>query len=72
MPNPRNRHSRMRKRSRRGHDKVALPTLTTCKVTGEVHRRHHAYKHEGSLYHKGQLVVQAKAVAAAEENDGEA
>ncbi len=64
MPNPRNRHSRMRKRSRRGHDKAAMPTLTTCKTTGEVHLRHHAYKHEGSLYHKGQLVVQGKEVAA--------
>ena len=64
MPNPRNRHSRMRKRSRHGHDKAAMPTLTTCKTTGEVHLRHHAYKHEGSLYHKGQLVVQGKDVAA--------
>ncbi len=64
MPNPRNRHSRMRKRSRRGQDKAAMPTLTTCKTTGEVHLRHHAYKHEGSLYHKGQIVVQGKEVAA--------
>lgn len=64
MPNPRNRHSKMRKRSRRGQDKVELPTLTTCKTTGEVHRRHHAYKHEGSLYHRGQLVVKGKEVAA--------
>lgn len=63
MPNPRNRHSRMRKRSRRGHDKAVLPTLSICKTTGEVHLRHNAYKHEGSIYHRGQLVVQGKAAA---------
>ena len=67
MPNPRNRHSRMRKRSRRGQDKVALPTLTTCKTTGETHRRHRAYKHEGSLYYKGMMIVKAKEVAAADD-----
>jgi large subunit ribosomal protein L32 len=56
----------MRKRSRRGHDKAEMPTLTTCKTTGEVHMRHHAYKHEGDLYFKGQLVMKGKAVAAAD------
>lgn len=66
MPNPRNRHSRQRKRNRRGQDSAAMPTLTTCKVTGEVHLRHNAYKHEGNLYHKGQLVVKGKEVAAAD------
>ncbi len=66
MPNPRNRHSRQRKRTRRGQDSAAMPTLTTCKVTGEVHLRHNAYKHEGNLYHKGQLVVKGKEVAAAD------
>jgi large subunit ribosomal protein L32 len=69
MPNPRNRHSRMRKRSRRGQDHAALPTLTLDKQTGEVHRRHHAYKHEGNLYHKGQLIVKGKEVAKADDND---
>ena len=66
MPNPRNRHSRQRKRTRRGQDSAAMPTLTTCKVTGEVHLRHNAYKHEGNLYHKGQLIVKGKEVAAAD------
>jgi large subunit ribosomal protein L32 len=67
MPNPRNRHSRMRKRSRRGHDKAEMPTLSTCKTTGEVHKRHNAYTHAGDLYYKGQLVKKGKAVAAAED-----
>ena len=68
MPNPRNRHSRMRKRSRRGQDKVELPTLSIDKTTGEVHRRHRAHKHEGSLYYKGMMIVKAKEVAAASED----
>ena len=67
MPNPRNRHSRQRKRTRRGHDKAAMPTLSLCKVTGETHMRHHAYKHEGDLYLKGVLFSKGKAVKAVEE-----
>ena len=62
MPNPRNRHSRQRKRTRRGHDKVALPTLSLCKTTGETHMRHTAYKHEGDIFYRGQLLVKGKTV----------
>ena len=69
MPNPRNRHSRQRKRTRRGQDKTPLPTLSTCKTTGEVHLRHNAYMHEGSLFHKGQLIVKGKEVVAAEDSE---
>jgi large subunit ribosomal protein L32 len=57
----------MRKRSRRTHDKVAMPTLSTCQTTGEVHLRHRAYKHEGSLYYNGQMIVKAKEVAEADD-----
>ena len=67
MPNPRNRHSRQRKRTRRGHDKAAMPTLSLCKTTGETHMRHHAYKHDGDLYLKGVLFVKGKEVKAVEE-----
>jgi large subunit ribosomal protein L32 len=63
MPNPRNRHSRMRKRQRRTHDNLALPTLSTCQTTGEVHLRHHAYQHEGNTYYKGVMVAKGKAKA---------
>ena len=70
MPNPRNRHSRMRKRSRRGHDKVELPTLSNCKITGETHLRHVAYTHEGALYHKGLMVIPAKVKAVPEDEAG--
>jgi len=67
MPNPRNRHSRMRKRSRRGQDKAELPTIQICKITGEAHLRHRAYTHEGNLYHKGQMIIKGKEQPAAEE-----
>ncbi len=70
MPNPRNRHSRMRKRNRRGHDKVELPTLSTCKTTGETHLRHNAYTHEGSLFHKGLMVIKAKVKVVPEDEAG--
>ena len=67
MPNPRNRHSRMRKRSRRGQDKAEMPTINICKTTGEPHLRHNAYYHQGNLYHKGKMIVKGKEVEAAEE-----
>jgi large subunit ribosomal protein L32 len=60
MPNPRNRHSRMRKRLRRSHDAAAIPQLAVCKTTGEVHQYHRAYKHDGALYYRGQVLVPAK------------
>lgn len=71
MPNPRNRHSRMRKRTRRGHDKVALPTLSLCKKTGETHMRHIAYKVDGDLYYRGQLLAKGKTVAVQADDDSE-
>jgi large subunit ribosomal protein L32 len=69
MPNPRNKHSRQRKRTRRGQDSAAMPTLTTCKTTGEVHMRHRAYKHEGDTYYKGNLIVKGKTVAVTDADD---
>jgi large subunit ribosomal protein L32 len=50
----------MRKRQRRTHDNLALPTLSTCPATGEVHLRHHAYQHEGNTYYKGVMVAKGK------------
>ena len=69
MPNPRNRHSRMRKRQRRTHDALSLPTLSNCKTTGEVHRRHTAYKVEGDLFYKGQLLLKGKVKATTTEEE---
>jgi large subunit ribosomal protein L32 len=61
MPNPKWRHSKQRKRKRRTHYKAETPQLGTCKTTGETHIMHHAYWHEGSMYYKGNVVIQGAA-----------
>lgn len=58
MPNPKWRHSKQRKRKRRTHDSLVLPTLTTDPTTGETHLMHRAHWHEGSLYYRGKMVVE--------------
>jgi large subunit ribosomal protein L32 len=67
MPNPRNKHSKRRKRARRTHHGALMPTLSTCATTGEVHMRHNAYAVDGNLYHKGRMIVQGVATEAATE-----
>jgi large subunit ribosomal protein L32 len=67
MPNPKWRHSKRRKRARRTHDKAAMPALTTCPVTGERHVMHRAYKIDGNLYYRGQLLIPAKETGSAAE-----
>ncbi|MFZ4475961.1 MAG: 50S ribosomal protein L32 [Saprospiraceae bacterium] len=57
MPNPKWRHSKRRKRARRTHDKAAMPQVATCPTTGERHLYHHAYKVDGDLYYRGQVLV---------------
>lgn len=67
MAHPKSRVSKTRKRKRRTHLKAEMPQLMTCKTTGEVHRMHRAYWHDGAMYYKGQVVVEAPQVA--EEDD---
>jgi ribosomal protein L32 len=68
MPNPKWRHSKRRKRARRTHDKAAMPTLSTCSKTGEVHVLHQAYRTaEGDLYYRGHVLIPGSPAAAAEE-----
>lgn len=62
MAHPKSKISKQRKRKRRTHQKAAMPTLTTCGVTGEIHRRHTAYEHEGNLYYRGKVLVSAPEV----------
>lgn len=66
MPNPKWRHSKRRKRARRTHYKTEAPQIATCKTTGEPHLLHHAYRVEGNLYYRGQVIVAGKQVASAE------
>lgn len=57
MPNPKWRHSKMRKRKRRTHYKVETPTIATCSTTGEKHLLHRAYKVDGALYYRGHVLI---------------
>lgn len=56
MPNPKRRHSKTRTAKRRTHHKMDGVQLNTCTVTGEVHVRHRAYRHDGKLYYRGRVV----------------
>jgi large subunit ribosomal protein L32 len=57
MPNPRRRHSKARRDKRRTHHACEPKAIATCATTGESHLYHHAYFHEGNLYHKGKMVI---------------
>lgn len=60
MPNPKQRHSKQRTRTRRANYKSATPTVDICSVTGAPHMRHRAYYVDGNMYYNGKLVVEAK------------
>lgn len=66
MPNPKWRHSKRRKRARRTHYKTEAPQIATCTTTGERHLFHHAFRLDGALYYRGQVVIPAKEVAEAD------
>jgi len=59
MAHPKSRISKQRKRKRRTHKKMGIPQIAICKNTGEAHLFHRAYYHEGSLYYRGKVLVQA-------------
>ena len=54
MAVPKRRTTRSRRGMRRAHDSLSNPTLSTDKVTGEVHRRHHL---TATGYYRGRQVV---------------
>lgn len=61
MPNPKWRHSKRRKRARRTHFVTDTPTIGTCPTTGEKHLLHNAHWVDGSMYYRGQVVIQGSA-----------
>lgn len=63
MAHPKSRISKQRKRKRRTHVKTSPAHVMICKKTGEPHLYHRAYYHEGALYYKGQVVIEAPEVA---------
>lgn len=62
MAHPKSKTSKQRKRKRRTHKKAAVPNVAICQVTGEAHLYHRAYMHDGSLYYKGKIVIEAEEV----------
>ena len=60
MAHPKSKISKQRKRKRRTHYKAELPQIGTCSTTGEKHLYHRAYWLDGSMYYKGQVVIQAE------------
>lgn len=73
MPNPKRRHSQQRSAKRRTHYKATVDTLSTDKVTGELHLRHRAHWVENKLFYKGRVVMEkpVKDAAAEETNSAE-
>lgn len=52
-----NKVSRARRDSRRGHDSLGSPTLSSEVETGETHRRHHI---SPDGFYKGRQVIASK------------
>ncbi len=59
MPNPKRRHSKMRKNQRRAHDFLTAPTLSTCPQCHEKKMPHQVCPHCG--YYKGREVIDTTA-----------
>ena len=63
MAHPKRKTSKQRRDKRRTHYTSTAPTLTVCPTTGEYHRRHRAFWHEGKLYYKGKVVMEKEALS---------
>lgn len=57
MPCCKRRHSTTRRDKRRTHDKIVVKPLIKCPVTGVSHMPHIAYKHEGKMYYRGNVII---------------
>lgn len=59
MAHPKSKISKQRKRKRRTHIKAPVPQISIDKSTGEAHQFHRAYWLDGSMYYRGQVVIEA-------------
>ncbi len=57
MAHPKRKISKTRRDKRRGHHKLALPSIGYCQSSGMPHRSHYAHWHEGKLYWKGMVAI---------------
>ncbi|TDL99187.1 MAG: 50S ribosomal protein L32 [Flavobacteriaceae bacterium] len=61
MAHPKRRQSSTRRDKRRTHYKATKPQVAKCAATGESHLYHRAHWHEGALYYKGKVLIEAAA-----------
>ena len=59
MAHPKRKISKTRRDKRRTHCKATAPTIATDPTTGESHLFHRAHWHEGKMYYRGQVVIDA-------------
>lgn len=59
MAHPKRKISKTRRDKRRTHYKAVAPQIATDPTTGESHLYHRAHWHEGKLYYRGQIVIDA-------------
>lgn len=58
MPNPKRKHSKQRRDTRRSHDHATVPTVTTCSNCGASVQLHRVCPECG--YYRGKLAVEKK------------
>jgi len=59
MAHPKRKISKTRRDKRRTHFKAADQQIATCKTTDEAHLYHRAHWHEGKLYYRGKVLIDA-------------
>lgn len=63
MAHPKRKISKTRRDKRRTHYKAKMPKIGVDQTTGEAHLYHRAHWHEGKLYYKGKVVIDAPETA---------
>ena len=64
MAHPKRKISRTRRDKRRTHYKASNRQIANCGTTGETHLYHRAHWHEGKLYYRGKVLIDATEVEA--------
>jgi large subunit ribosomal protein L32 len=59
MAHPKRKISKTRRNKRRTHYKAFDQQISICSKTGESHLYHRAHWHEGKLYYRGKVLVDA-------------
>ncbi|HFS67938.1 MAG TPA: 50S ribosomal protein L32 [Flavobacteriia bacterium] len=59
MAHPKRKISKQRRNKRRTHYKATASQIAVDPTTGEAHLSHRAHWHEGKLYYRGQIIIDA-------------